>query len=226
MRVAFPPLPFAYNALEPHMSAETLRLHHDQHQRGYFETLRELVADTEYADLDVETLIASTAPARGARQRAIFNNAAQLWNHNFFWQSIAPGGVKPPADLQHCIERDFGSFAAFRDKFAEAAAALFGSGWVWLVDRKGKLGILGAPNAGTPIADGASRPLLTLDVWEHAYYVDYRNRRDRFAFAFLDHCANWQFAADRMRARSTMLHPTTTAARPEAPRPAASTHRA
>jgi Fe-Mn family superoxide dismutase len=223
MRVDFPPLPFAYNALEPHMSAETLRLHHDKHQRGYFDKLRELVADTEYVDLDIERLIASTAQARGAKQRAIFNNAAQLWNHSFFWQSIAPGGGQPPADLEDRIQRDFGGFAAFRERFAEAAAALFGSGWIWLVDRKGKLAILGSANAGTPIADGASRPLLTLDVWEHAYYLDYRNRRDRFTDAFLDHCASWQFAADRMRSESAMLHPTTTAARPETLRPAAST---
>jgi Fe-Mn family superoxide dismutase len=226
MRVEFQPLPFAYDALEPHMSAATLRLHHDQHHRGYFDKLRELVADTEYADLDIETLIASTVHARGAKQRAIFNNAAQLWNHSFFWQSIAPGGGRAPADLEERMQRDFGGFAAFRDRFAEAAAALFGSGWVWLVERKGKLAILGTSNAGTPIADGTSRPLLTLDVWEHAYYLDHRNRRDQFTFAFLDHCANWQFAADRMRSESAMLHPIPTAARPEAPRPAASTNRA
>jgi superoxide dismutase, Fe-Mn family len=226
MRVDFPPLPFAYNALEPHMSAETLRLHHDKHQRGYFDKLRELVANTEYVDLDIETLIASTAQVRGAKQRAIFDNAAQLWNHSFFWQSIAPGGGRPPVDLEDRIQRDFGGFAEFREQFAEAAAALFGSGWIWLVDRKGTLAILSSPNASTPIADGATRPLLTLDVWEHAYYLDYRNRRDRYTDTFLDHCANWQFAADRMRSQSAMLHPTTTAARPEAPGSAASTSRA
>jgi superoxide dismutase, Fe-Mn family len=221
MRVDLPPLPFAYNALEPHMSAETLHLHHDRHQRGYFDKLRSLVADSEYVDLDIETLIASTAQAHGAKQRAIFDNAAQLWNHTFFWQSIAPGGGRPPADLEDRIQRDFGGFAAFREQFAEAAATLFGSGWIWLVDRKGTLAILSSPNAGTPIADGESRPLLTLDVWEHAYYLEYRNRRDRFTDAFLYHCANWQFAADRMRSASAMLHPTATAARPETLRPAA-----
>lgn len=214
MRIEFPPLPFAYDALEPHMSAESLRLHHDHHQKGYFDKLRDLVADTEYADLDLETLIASTVHGRGAKQRAIFNNAGQLWNHSFFWQSIAPGGGRPPADLQDRITRDFGGFARFREQFAEAAATLFGSGWVRLVDRKRKLEILVLPHAGTPISDGASRPLLTLDLWEHAYYLDYRNRRDLFIDAFLDHCANWRFAAERLRSRSAILHPSGTARGP------------
>src|SRR6185503_16111338 len=216
MRIEFPPLPFAYNALEPHMSAETLRLHHDEHQRGYFEKLHTLVADTEYAELDLETLIASTVHGRGAKQRAIFNNAGQLWNHSFFWQSIAPGGGRPSTDLQDRITRDFGGFVAFREQFAETAASLFGSGWVWLVDRKRKLEILALPNAGTPISDGASRPLLTLDVWEHAYYLDYRNRRDQFVSAFLDHLANWDFAAQRLKARSAKFDPAAFGQRTEA----------
>jgi Fe-Mn family superoxide dismutase len=217
MRIECPPLPFAYDALEPHMSAETLRLHHDQHQKGYFDKLCGLVAGGEgaggegaggeFADADLETIIAGTAGARGARHKAIFDNAAQVWNHSFFWRSIAPGGGAPPADLRERIERDFGAFAAFRAKFADAALNLFGSGWVWLAQRKGKLEILALPNAGTPIADGASRPLLALDVWEHAYYVDYRNRRDRFVDAFLDHLANWEFAAERLRARSAKFDP-------------------
>jgi Fe-Mn family superoxide dismutase len=212
MRIAYPPLPFDYGALEPHMSVETLRLHHDKHQKAYFDKLCSLVADTEFADAELETIIASTTQARGARQRAIFNNAAQLWNHSFFWQSIAPlpgesGRGAPPSDLMERIERDFGGFAEFREKFAEAAIGLFGSGWVWLAHRKGKLEILALANAGTPIADGASRPLLTLDVWEHAYYVDYRNLRDKFIVAFLDHLANWQFASERLRSRSAKFEP-------------------
>jgi Fe-Mn family superoxide dismutase len=206
MRIECPPLPFAYDALEPHMSAETLRLHHDKHQKAYFDKLCGLVADSEFAEADLETIIASTANARGA-QRTTFNNAAQVWNHSFFWQSLAPGGGAPPAELMERIERDFGGFAEFRDRFAKAAINLFGSGWVWLAHRKGKLEILALPNAGTPIADGASRPLLTLDVWEHAYYVDHRNRRDRFVDAFLDHLANWEFAAERLRARSAKFEP-------------------
>jgi len=207
MRIECPPLPFAYDALAPHMSAETLRLHHDKHQKAYFDKLCGLVAGGELADADLETIIASTANARGARQRAIFDNAAQLWNHSFFWQSMAPGGGAPSGDLMASLERDFGGFAAFRDEFAKAAVGLFGSGWVWLAHRKGKLEILSLPNAGTPIADGASRPLLALDVWEHAYYVDYRNERDRFVDAFLDHLANWRFAAERLRARSAKFDP-------------------
>ena len=207
MRIECPPLPFAYDALEPHMSAETLRLHHDKHQKGYFDKLCGLVAGSEFADSDLETIIASTANARSGQLRAIFNNAAQLWNHSFFWQSMAPGGGAPPDDLMGRIERDFGGFAEFRDKFAKEAVNLFGSGWVWLAHRKGKLEILSLPNAGTPIADGASRPLLGLDVWEHAYYVDYRNKRPEFVDAFLDHLANWEFAAERLRARSAKFDP-------------------
>jgi Fe-Mn family superoxide dismutase len=212
MRIECPPLPFAYDALEPHMSAETLRLHHDKHQKAYFDKLCGLVAGTEFADADLETIIASTAGARGAQQKAIFNNAAQVWNHSFFWQSMAPlspgaGGGAPPADLLERIEKDFGGMGEFRDEFAKAAVNLFGSGWVWLAHRKGKLEILALGNAGTPIADGASRPLLALDVWEHAYYVDYRNRRDQFVDAFLDHLANWEFAAERLRTRTAKFEP-------------------
>jgi Fe-Mn family superoxide dismutase len=208
MRIECPPLPFAYEALAPHMSGETLHLHHDKHQKAYFDKLRGLVEGTEFADLDLETIIASTAKARGAEQKAIFNNAAQVWNHSFFWQSMTPGGGgMPPAALAERLDRDFGGFDGFREKFKAAATGLFGSGWVWLAERKGKLEILALSNAGTPIADGASRPLLTLDVWEHAYYVDFRNRRDQFVAAFLDHLANWDFAAQRLKSGSAKFDP-------------------
>lgn len=217
MRIECPPLPFAYEALQPHMSAETLRLHHDKHQKAYFDKLCGLIKDTEFVDVDLETIIASTAKARGAKEKSIFNNAAQVWNHSFFWQSMTPGGGgAPPPELQDRFEQDFGGFAEFREKFTEAAVTLFGSGWVWLAERKGKLEILALPNAGTPIADGASRPLLALDVWEHAYYVDFRNRRDQFVGAFLDHLANWNFAAERLKARTAKFDPAAFAQRAEA----------
>ena len=220
MRIECPPLPFAYDALQPHMSAETLRLHHDKHQKAYFDKLCGLIKDTEFTDVDLETIIASTAKARGAKEKSIFNNAAQVWNHSFFWQSMAPvapeQGGAPPNELADRFERDFGGFAEFREKFAEAAVTLFGSGWVWLAERKGKLEILALPNAGTPIADGASRPLLALDVWEHAYYVDFRNRRDQFVGAYLDHLANWDFAALRLKARSAKFDPAAFGQRAEA----------
>jgi Fe-Mn family superoxide dismutase len=216
MRIECPPLPFAYDALQPHMSAETLRLHHDKHQKAYFDKLCGLIKDTEFTDVDLETIIVSTAKPRGAKEKSIFNNAAQLWNHSFFWRSVTPGGGSPPPELQDRFERDFGGFAEFREKFAEAAVTLFGSGWVWLAERKGKLEILALPNAGTPIADGASRPLLALDVWEHAYYVDFRNRRDQFVSAFLDHLANWDFAAQRLNARSAKFDPAAFGQRAEA----------
>jgi Fe-Mn family superoxide dismutase len=138
MRIECPPLPFDYGALEPHMSAETLRLHHDEHQRAYFDKLRGLVEGTEFAGLDLETIIASTAKARGAKEKAIFNNAAQVWNHSFFWRSMAPGGASPPAELLERLERDFGGFAEFREAFAAAATGLFGSGWVWLAERRAR----------------------------------------------------------------------------------------
>lgn len=207
MRIECPPLPFADDALEPHMSAETLRLHHGKHQKAYFDKLQALVAGTDFADLDLETIIVSTAKARGAKPKAIFDNAAQLWNHGFFWRSLAPAGGGLPAALAQRLERDFGGFARFRERFAAAAAGLFGSGWVWLAERKGRLEVLALSNAGTPIADGASLPLLTLDVWEHAYYVDYRNRRDQFTAAFLDRLANWDFAAQRLASRATAFDP-------------------
>ncbi len=207
MRIECPPLPFDYNALAPHMSAETLHLHHDKHQKAYFDKLCGLIEGTEFADVDLETIVASTAKARGAKEKSIFNNAAQVWNHSFFWRSMAPGGSRPPTELQDRFDRDFGGFAAFREKFTAAAVGLFGSGWVWLAERKGKLEIVPLSNAGTPIADGSSRPLLTLDVWEHAYYVDFRNRRDQFIDAFLDHLANWDFAAQRLRSHSAAFDP-------------------
>jgi len=213
MRIECPPLPFAHDALAPHMSAETLALHHDKHQKTYFDKLCGLIEGTEFAERDLETIIVSTANARGAKIKKIFNNAAQVWNHTFFWHCLAPGGSTPPAALKEKIARDFGSWSAFRDEFAKAAADLFGSGWVWLALRKGKLQIMALPNAGTPLADGASRPLLVLDVWEHAYYVDHRNKRDRFVEVFLDELANWEFAAERLRARSAKFEPSAVAGR-------------
>lgn len=212
MRIEFPPLPFAYDALAPHMSAETLELHHDKHQKAYFDKLCGLIEGTEFADKDLETIIVSTAGARADKAKKIFNNAAQVWNHTFFWHCLAPGGSSRPAALTERFDRDFGGFAKFRDQFADAATNLFGSGWVWLAHRKGKLEILALPNAGTPLADGASRPLLVLDVWEHAYYVDHRNRRDRFVDVFLDELANWEFAAERLRARGAKFEPAGTVA--------------
>ena len=190
MRIECPPLPFADDALEPHMSAETLRLHHGKHQKAYFDKLQALVAGTDFADLDLETIIVSTAKARGAKPKAIFDNAAQLWNHSFFWRSLAPAGGGLPAALAQRLERDFGGFARFRERFAAAAAGLFGSGWVWLAERKGKLEILALSNAGTPIADGASLPLLTLDAWEHAYFLDYGTKKPDYLAGVLKHI-NW-----------------------------------
>ena len=207
MRIEYPPLPYAHDALAPHMSAETLELHHGKHQKTYFDKLVGLVKDTEFADRDLETIIVSTANARSGNAKKIFNNAAQLWNHAFFWHCLKPGGGKRAQALDDCLERDFGGVQKFRDEFAETAVDLFGSGWVWLAHRKGKLEIVPNANAGNPIADGASRPLLVLDVWEHAYYVDHRNKRKDYVDAFLDKLANWEFAAGRLKARSAKFEP-------------------
>lgn len=207
MRIEYPPLPFAHDALAPHMSAETLELHHGKHQKTYFDKLKGLVEGTEFADQDLETIIVSTANARSGNAKKIFNNAAQLWNHAFFWHCLTPGGPKRAASLDDRLKRDFGSVEKFREAFAEQAIDLFGSGWVWLAHRKGKLEIVPTSNAGNPLSDGASRPLLVLDVWEHAYYVDHRNKRKDYVDTFLDKLANWEFAAERLQARSAKFEP-------------------
>jgi Fe-Mn family superoxide dismutase len=187
-----PPLPWDPAALEPVVSARTIEFHYGKHHRTYVTKLNELVAGTRFADLPLEQVIQETAS--GEENRKLFNNAAQTWNHTFFWNCLKPGGGgKPSGKLASRIDSDLGGYDGFRENFAKAAIECFGSGWAWLVDRGGKLEIVATSNAGTPITAGAT-PLLTIDVWEHAYYLDYQNRRPDFTHGVIDKLLNWDFA--------------------------------
>ena len=186
MSFTLPPLPYAKDALAPHMSAETFDYHHGKHHAAYVNKLNELTAGKPEENKSLEELIRTT-------EGALFNQAAQVWNHTFFWNCMKPsGGGETSGDLADAIRRDFGSYAA------AAAAGRFGSGWAWLVKDGDKLAIVDTVNAGNPMTDGKT-PILTLDVWEHAYYIDYRNARPNFISAFLDHLVNWEFAAGNLR---------------------------
>ena len=188
MRHELPPLPYPENALEPHMSRETLSLHHGKHHKTYVDKLNELIEGTEFEKATLEDIVRRS-------EGTIFNNAAQAWNHTFFWNCMAPkGGGKPSGPLLQAIQSSFGSFEEFKETFSKSAAELFGSGWAWLVkDAQRGLTIAPLEDADTPLRSGG-KAILTLDVWEHAYYVDYRNRRPEFIAAFWN-VVNWDFAA-------------------------------
>ena len=186
MQHQLPPLPYALDALEPHMSAETLEFHHGKHHKAYVDKLNELIKNTEHEHMELEEIV------RSAPQGPIFNNAAQTWNHAFFWHCLSPDGGKAEGELSRAIDASFGSFDAFKSKFTKTAIETFGSGWAWVVRGKdGSLAIESTSNAGTPIV-GNKQPLLTCDVWEHAYYIDYRNARPKFLEAFWN-IVNWDF---------------------------------
>jgi Fe-Mn family superoxide dismutase len=189
--LVLPALPYAENALEPVISAKTIGFHYGKHHKGYVDNLNKLIAGTDYSDLSLEDIIRGTA---GRPERiAIFNNAAQAWNHTFYWKSLAPKGGEPPAALKQKIEASFGSVDACKKELAAAAVAQFGSGWVWLVLEGDKLKVVKTANADNPLTT-AMRPLLTIDVWEHAYYLDYQNLRADYTKAVLDKLLNWEFA--------------------------------
>ncbi len=191
-----PMLPYAQNALEPHISAKTMQFHYGKHHRTYVDNLNKLIASNKMSEAPLERVIieSSAVPASAS----IFNNAAQVWNHDFFWRSMKPGGGgEPGGKLAGMIEKSFGGSDEFKNAFVAAALAQFGSGWVWLVQEGGDLKIVKTSNADTPIAHKQTA-LLTCDVWEHAYYLDYQNRRKDFVQAFLDHLANWEFAESKI----------------------------
>lgn len=194
----FEALPFSEDALEPYLSANTLGFHHGKHHKGYVDNLNKLVAGTPWAA--ESSLVKVVVESAGkAEMTAIFNNAAQAWNHDFFWKSLKPnGGGQPTGLLLEKIVKSFGSFDEFKTAFQTAGVSQFGSGWVWLVQDGADLKIIKTSNADTPIAHGQV-PLLTCDVWEHAYYLDYQNRRKDFIQTFLDHLANWDFATSQMK---------------------------
>lgn len=191
-----PTLPYADNALEPIITARTIGFHYGKHHKGYVDKLNKIVKGTECADLPLEKIITSTAGQ--PENAAIFNNAAQIWNHNFYWKSMRPkGGGEPPAALKQKIEASFGSVDACKKELATAAMAQFGSGWSWLVLDGDKLEVVKTGNADVPLTSG-KKPLLTIDVWEHAYYLDYQNRRADYVNAVLDKLINWEFAAENL----------------------------
>lgn len=181
-----PALPYEMTALEPYISAKTMEFHYGKHHKAYVDNLNKLVKGTEFENMPLERVVKETY--NKPEFAPIFNNAAQAWNHNFFWHSMKKnGGGKPEGELLAKIERDFGSYEKFREEFKNAATSQFGSGWAWLVeDTDGKLKVVKTSNADTPVAHG-QKPLITVDVWEHAYYLDYQNRRADFVEAYLDH---------------------------------------
>jgi len=189
MEHQLPALPYAPDALAPHISKETFEYHHGKHHQAYVTNLNNLIKGTEFENASLEDIIRKS-------QGGVFNNAAQVWNHTFFWHCMKPnGGGQPSGALAKAIEAKWGSFDAFKEAFTKSAVGNFGSGWTWLVKKAdGSVDIVNTSNAATPLT-GADKPLLTIDVWEHAYYIDYRNARPKFVETFLNHLANWDFAA-------------------------------
>jgi len=188
MEHTLPALPYAADALTPYMSKETLEYHYGKHHQTYVTNLNNLIKGTEFAQQSLEEIVRKSSGG-------IFNNAAQVWNHTFFWNSLRPGGGgEPEGALAKAINAKWGSFAAFREAFSKSAVGNFGSGWTWLVKKSdGTVDIVNTSNAGTPVTT-TDKALLTLDVWEHAYYIDYRNARAKYVETFLNNLANWQFA--------------------------------
>ncbi|HTR84356.1 MAG TPA: superoxide dismutase [Reyranella sp.] len=185
-------LPFEENALEPVISAKTLSFHYGKHHKAYVDKLNELVAGTPYEGMPLEEVVKRAA--KSEKDKAIFNNAGQAWNHDFYWKSMAPKGDEPTGRIKDLLQSSFGGLKEFKEAFTKAAVAQFGSGWAWLVKgNDGKLKITTTSNADSPLAHGET-PILTADVWEHAYYLDYQNRRPDHIKAWLDKLANWSFA--------------------------------
>lgn len=202
---SLPDLPYSHDALEPHISKETLEFHHDKHHQTYVTNLNNLVKDTDLTDQSLEDIIVTTA--NDSTKAGIFNNAAQVWNHTFYWHCMKPqGGGKPEDTLAAKIEADFGSYENFLKEFTNAAITQFGSGWAWLVTDQinGKLSIAKTSNADTPLAHGQIA-LLTIDVWEHAYYIDFRNARPKYIETFLENLINWEFVNARYTGQVTSI---------------------
>jgi Fe-Mn family superoxide dismutase len=195
--IVLPPLPYADNALDPVISANTISFHYGKHHKGYVDNLNKLIAETEFADMTLEKIITETAGK--ADKAAIFNNAAQAWNHTFYWRSLRPkGGGEPPVVLKKKIEASFGSMDACKKEWSAAAMGQFGSGWAWLVLDGDNIKVVKTANADSPLIKKGLKPLLTIDVWEHAYYLDYQNRRADYVNAVLDKLINWSFAAENL----------------------------
>ncbi len=197
MAFTLPPLPYAQDALEPHISKRTLEFHYGKHHQTYLTNLNKLVEGTPLEKQSLEDVI--LASAGDASKTPIFNNAAQVWNHTFYWNSMKNGGGgKPAGDIADKIKEDFGDFEKFAEEFKNAGATQFGSGWAWLVLEKGKLKVTKTPNADLPMVHNQTA-LLTMDVWEHAYYLDYQNRRPDYIGVFLQNVVNWDFASENLK---------------------------
>lgn len=191
MSFTLPKLPYEKTALEPHISRDTLTFHHEKHHQTYVTKLNELIEGTNLEKLELEDIIKETVG--NTDFTGVFNNAAQVWNHTFYWHCMSPnGGGDPTGSIDEAIDQAFGSYDEFKQAFKQAALTQFGSGWAWLVTDDNGLRIMKTANADTPVAHGV-RPLLTCDVWEHAYYLDYQNRRPDYVDTFLDHLINWDF---------------------------------
>ena len=193
MPFTLPPLPYDKNALAPHISAETLDYHHGKHHKTYVDTLNKLTEGKPEASKSLEEIVLSAEPG------PLFNNAAQVWNHTFYWSSMKPGGGgAPTGDLLAAIDRDLGGLEKFKEAFTTAGTTQFGSGWAWLVLENNKLAVTKTPNADLPLKHG-QKALLTMDVWEHAYYIDYRNARPKYIETFLASLINWDFALENLK---------------------------
>ncbi len=197
MAFTLPPLPYARDALAPHISPNTLDFHYGKHHQTYVDNLNKLVDGTPQADQSLEDLVRASAGSNPG----VFNNAAQVWNHTFYWNSMKPaGGGAPQGDIADKIAEDFGSYDEFKAAFTTAGATQFGSGWAWLVYAGGKLEVRKTPNAETPLTEDGVAPLLTMDVWEHAYYLDFQNARPKYMAAWIDNLVNWDFANENLKA--------------------------
>ncbi len=200
MKFQLDPLPYEMDALEPHISRRTLNFHYDKHHKGYLQKLEKAIEDTPMTELDLVDIVLDS-------DGDVFRNAAQVWNHSFYWKGMTPkGGGKPGKKLAERLKRDLGGVDSFKQEFAEVASGEFGSGWAWLVENQsGRLSVVSTSDADNPIERGL-RPILTLDVWEHAYYLDYQNDRASYIEAYLDHLVNWSFAESNLMLGSTK-HP-------------------
>ena len=191
------PLPWDEDTLAPTISANTISFHYHKHHQTYVDTLNKLVAGSKYADMKLEQIVRNTAGAADAKEKQIFNNAGQVWNHDFYWRSLSPSKTEPSGQLDSAIAAAFGSREALITQLAEAGKTQFGSGWAWLVSKAGKLSIEKTPNAETPMAKGVNC-LLTVDVWEHAYYLDYQNARPKYLEAVVSKLLNWEFVSENL----------------------------
>ncbi|MEO0850026.1 MAG: superoxide dismutase [Pseudomonadota bacterium] len=199
MAIHLPDLPYARDALAPHMSEDTLNFHYGKHHQAYVDNLNKMIDGTAHANADLVSIVRDSA--NDDSKAGVFNNAAQVWNHTFYWHSMKPGGGgAPTGTIADEINKSFGDYETFKEEFSKAGATQFGSGWAWLVAKAGKLEIRKTPNAETPLTDTSCTPILTMDVWEHAYYLDHQNKRPAYMSTFLDNLVNWDFANENLSA--------------------------